>query len=228
MKKIFLALTVLSLATVSARAADEWSGAYAGLQGGNVYTTTDFGDLDDYRDNQEVNGIKDRGAMGGVYAGYTRQNGTLVYGVEAALSTMNNKDKSELGNANGTYGDGAYMQTRFHSLSTVKARFGIAAENSQFYMAVGPAWAKTKFRHDGTVAGAGILSKASTLGGMALACGIESKFWKGLIGRFQAEYVLLDSKTYFDPSALTYGNASRFRDSNTMLNLTFGVAYKFY
>lgn len=226
-KSLIVAMCFMAMSS-AAFAADEWKGAYAGLQTGYAYTSTEFGDLDDRWDNQEMNGITDRGGIGGAYAGYTRQNGTLVYGVEAAWSKMNNKDRSEVGNYNSTYGAGANLYTKFSSLSTVKARIGIAAENSQFYMAAGPAWAKTKFHNDITSSSGQVFEKSATVGGMALAGGIESKFWKGLIGRFQAEYVLLDSKTFYDTKNLSSGNPSRFRDDSSMLNLTFGVAYKFY
>jgi hypothetical protein len=228
--KLLLAVALCAMTGPAAFAADEWKGAYAGLQAGNAYTTTDYGDLEDYWDNQEVNGISDRGSIVGAYAGYARQDGTLVYGVEGAWSSMNNKDKTDLGNAGGTFGVGANMQTKFFGLSTIKARFGIAADNSLFYMAVGPAWARTKFINDSSnYSGGKLFTKSATIGGVALAGGIESRFWKGLIGRFQAEYVRLDPRKYLDSKNLVSGgrNAS-FRGTSSMLNLTFGVAYKFY
>jgi hypothetical protein len=217
MKKILslVGLCSIMLFAAGVSAAETWSGGYVGLQYGIARTNTEIGDMDDDTDNQEMNGLTDEGGAFGLYTGYSKQKGSFVYGVEAGWTEMNNSNNSTLGGSD----DGYLMSTYIDNALSLKARFGLAVDNSLIYMAAGPVWSKLNFHYAGW---SNEYSTDATIQGLAYAIGLETQFTGHLVGRFQSEWINLRDFVIDDTE-----NDVPFRNTTSAMSLSAGLAYKF-
>lgn len=197
-------------------AADYWSGPYIGVFGGYAHSTTDFGDVDDYWDNQEMNALTDNGFTGGLYGGFNMQSGSMVYGLDASIGMMSNKDISCVGN-NDCAND--YLETDIGAYGTIKGRVGLAVDNVLLYGAAGVAMADLSY----TNSDGGTIGKDDAFGvGLALAGGLETMISDNMTLRFQAEYLNFGRQKFFDAV-----NDSPFTDTTSVLTATAGVSFNF-
>jgi outer membrane immunogenic protein len=198
----------------SAAAAD-WSGFYAGGQLGYVHSTTDYGDLDDYYDNQEMNGLTDDGVTVGAVGGYNWQSGSLVYGVELALAYLSNSNVSNTGCVD----CGETLTTDINYTGTLLGRVGVAVDKAVIFVGVGPAWADLDFENNDS---GSVGTDSGTEVGFAIAGGIETMFTDHLSGRLQAEFMNFGDSTYQDTV-----NVTPFRDTTSTVSVNLGVAWNF-
>lgn len=211
------------LSAGAARAADDWSGAYLGLQLGSARSVTDYADKNDFWDNQEQNGISDTERSKGFYLGYARQKRSFLYGVEVETLRLDNNDRSEMGCTGCT--PIPYQQTTIKSLQTLKVRAGVVVDNAMIYLGAGPARAAVDFMSDDT-GWTGGTPHPYAVGrwyfGMAYAVGVETTLSPHLVARLQSETVNFRQHTHGDNDKNT-----RFGDTTSVTNLSVGLAYKF-
>lgn len=213
----FFGLCAMVASASVAHAAASWAGTYVGIQTGFAHSNSEYADLDDDYDNQEMNGISDDGSTTGLYVGYGRQNGSLVYGVEAAYAGLDNENVSRTGNIFATPPE--VLRTELSNLISLKARMGVAVDNSLLFLGVGPAWVKLDFVNDN---GGAVFSNGLTVQGLAFAYGIETQVFKNWALRLQAEQVQL--RTFVMDDTL---NDNPFGNTTSLFNVTFGAAYRF-
>ncbi len=192
-----------------------WAGFYAGAQLGLAHSNTDYGDLDDYYDNQEMNALTDFGVIGGLFGGYNVQHGSTVYGVEAGVNMLSNEDRSCVGDPDCS----ETLTTDFKGIATLKARGGFIHDNSLFYVAAGPALARVDFENNDD---ASVFSEADWRWGYAAAIGVENIIGNNLALRLQAEHVSLNDETINDTV-----NATPFGETSQNTSLTAGLAWLF-
>ena len=102
-------------------AASDWSGAYGGIQLG-------YGNLDVKADGIKYGELK--GAFAGGQLGYRWDQGTTVWGIEAAITGGDIKSKD--------------LELKTHTRMDLKGQLGYDMGNSLIYATAGGTWAKVK------------------------------------------------------------------------------------
>jgi len=107
------------------------------------YSAT-FNDLTNDCDNQGLNGDNNIDGNIGVHAGVNFQEDFFVYGIEIGYTYF---DNTSTGLPN--YDDLPFAEDRLSSTLegavSLRARAGLAAGKTLFYLAAGPQWASTKY-----------------------------------------------------------------------------------
>ena len=156
MRKLVLAVVMLVATGTSAMAggsikdapivvAPTWEGAYVGIQVGGAWA--DWGYSNGISDvgvfvppGVPLGGFDGEGFTGGIHAGYNRQTGSFVYGLEVDVS-WSNADVSR------DFVAGILpftLKSSLESYGTVRARAGYARERMLVYATGGFAWGATK------------------------------------------------------------------------------------
>ena len=171
MKKFLLASAALFSLTGVASAADlrvnapivapvpvfSWTGCYIGghVGYGKAQSSHNFQfEAEDAEFEPKwyfTNNFENKGAVGGLQAGCNYQAGLFVFGIEGDYSAANLKANYDF---TGVDADDDTQVASFHSkvesLSSVRGRFGVAADRAFLYATMGVAWAK--FNYDFSVA----------------------------------------------------------------------------
>ncbi len=158
------------------------------------------------------------GYSGGVQAGFNFQSGAIVYGLESDFQFANQKNTF----TTTTGGLSASGVTEIPWFATLRARFGIAADNLLVYGTGGLAFSELK--SSGTASAGGAVATWSgyepqvlwTLGG-----GIETALWASN-WTAKVEYLYLNS---IDITTTTIGIATGSHASNSVLRA--GINYRF-
>jgi len=207
MRKLLLATTILAFGAAGASAADlagrpyakapvaapvySWTGFYIGGQVGGASLSPSFKDYDDFFDNQGLNPDRKFSLTGGVYGGYNWQFNSLVVGVDAQWSWYGNSSVTSF--PFGTVGDNSnfFLTTKVRDAGSVKARVGLALQDTLVYVAAGPAWANSTLSagapQDGDFSGFNV-SESTYRSGIAVAAGAEHMFTPNWVGRGQIQY----------------------------------------
>jgi outer membrane immunogenic protein len=152
--------------TIVAPRAFSWNGVYAGLNGGLVNTNS-------YGSGSSVVGDASGGIFG-LTAGYNAQMpNNVVVGVEGDSGMTNADDKT----ANGS--------TKIESLSTVRARAGLAMDRLLPFVTAGYAGSSVKLANTTD-------SNTKYLNGWTAGAGAEYAFSDNLSAKAEALYVSLD------------------------------------
>lgn len=243
MKKIiFSAAALIAATTCSASAADlaprpyvkapiaatvyDWTGFYLGGQVGAASISPSFKDTDSFflnnSDNHVLNADRKVGVTGGVYGGYNWQFRNFIVGVEGFWS----------GYGSSTVTDNVWnFGPSFHGLVSaklsdtagVKARVGLALDDTMVYVAAGPSWGNFSFRAADTNFDFDATSHNNVIG-LSVAGGVEHALTPNWIVRGQVQY------TAFDTQKLTAngdGDPYRFGQQTDLLEATVGISYKF-
>ena len=241
MRKLLLASTILTIGVASASAADlgprsytkapalapayDWSGFYIGGQAGGASLSPSFKDDDDFFGNKGLNPDRKYSFTGGVYGGYNWQLNSLVVGVDAQWSWYGDSSVTSIpgGTKAVLEGFNFFLRTKVLDAGSVKARVGLAFQDTLVYVAAGPAWANSTF----TVGGGDIFNEVSETAyrsGIAVAAGAEHMFTPHLVGRGQIQYSDFGTQhlNTIDPRLpLTFGQQT------SIVEATAGLAYKF-
>lgn len=206
-------------------AAADWSGFYAGGQLAYVHSNTDYGDLDDYYDNENMNALTDDNLSVGAFGGYNWQRGALVYGVELGLNYVDNSDVSNTGQPDGS----ETLTTDINYTGALLGRVGVAVDNAVIFVGVGPAWADLEFQNndDGDR-----FTDSGNEFGFAIAGGIEAMLTDRLSGRLQVQYANFGATTYQDTVNTTSNEddveiPTPFSATTSTVSMSVGVAWNF-
>lgn len=227
----------LALSAASAASAQTWDGAYAGLTAGAQWASAKFAMPGDQADVLKSDHDTSSGAFGGVLAGFQRQSGALVWGVEGDVTGGDRK--LEVTSCNVTDGCWSPAHDSFTTYDHLKEslrghirlRAGWASGPNLIYVAAGWAVAKAKLDlvgdcfngADPTTPLVFTFSRKKTLSGYTLGAGVEHQAGGHLVLR--AEYVFDDfgHKT-FSGDGVEW-NDRRIRVRNSDLRLA--AAYRF-
>jgi outer membrane immunogenic protein len=233
MKKILLATAFAALGSVSAFAADlparvytkapmvdpsfNWSGFYLGAQVGAASMSTRLADDNDFFDNEGVNPDRHTGITGGGYAGVNWQFGSFVVGIDGQWSGYDAKTVSNLQHLTDSS-----VQSTIHDAGNVKARVGLAFNNTLVYVAAGPAWASSTIAvANATTA----FTNDKVVSGFAVAGGVEHAISSNLIFRGQLQYATYDTQRVALTGTKTYGQSSDLLEATAGLSFKFGPAW---
>lgn len=207
----------LSLISMSAATARDWSGPYIGAHIGyawgeasNTWRSPGAGFIDWQPDGD----IAYDSAFGGGYLGYLAQFGAFVIGVEADISRTSLKgDDSQFA--------GLVNAIELNYVGTLRARAGLAHGNSLFYATAGYAYSDYD-KKDRTLG----WSDSENLSGWTVGAGIEHAFWGKWSGRLEYQYIDLGSAE----SNLTDGLGAYYHHRATNIevqSVRAGIAYGF-
>lgn len=242
MRKLLLASTILTFGVASASAADlgprsytkapalapayDWSGFYIGGQAGAASLSSSFKDDDDFFDNQGLNADRKYSFTGGVYGGYNWQFNSLVVGVDAQWSWYGDSSVTSFPFGTRTPLDSSFsISTKVLDAGSVKARVGLAFQDTLVYVAAGPAWANSTFTIEGGTR-LNKLSETAYRSGIAVAAGAEHMFTPHLVGRGQIQYS--DFGTQHLNAGVDILRLPRaFGQQTSIVEATAGLAYKF-
>ena len=230
MKKFLLGLVIaaaISVPASSALAADldvplrpsDWTGFYVGAFGGGMYLDGTY----DYVCNTcapvltvndaEMSGT---GYFGGVLAGYNYQIDSFVLGVEGDWAWG-----SEIA-SNDEIGEQTSMD--FDNIATLRARAGVAFENTLIYATGGVAFVNTTF---GTANfGGESVDESSWLTGWVIGVGMEHAFTDALTARLEYMYIGLPGETYSLTNSVP-NTVDIDMDFDSIQMVRAGLAYKF-
>ncbi|HET6536680.1 MAG TPA: outer membrane beta-barrel protein [Sphingopyxis sp.] len=133
-----LVLATAALATSANAQEGRWQGPYIGAHG--AYGDGKVQDVDNASAaKQDIDGW-----LGGIQAGYNRQNGNFVYGIEADVTFGKNEkkwlDRDTFANRYSAY----YGRDSIRTSGTLRARAGYGGEKALVYLTGGLAIADTK------------------------------------------------------------------------------------
>jgi outer membrane immunogenic protein len=234
--KLFAAAAVLTVACAGvASAADlpariytkapvetivyDWTGFYVGGQVGAASMSSSFKDNDDTFDNQGLNPDRKFGVTGGVYGGYNWQIHNFILGVDTQWSWYG---KSEISSAPDGVATSELLSTKLRNAGSVKARLGLALDDTMVYVAAGPAWGNFDFHALNVADNGSFDSRArSTVTGLAIAAGVEHMITPNWVVRGQVQY------TEFGTQHLDAAPDAGFGQQTNLLEATAGLSYKF-
>jgi outer membrane immunogenic protein len=252
MKKIILAAVFAALGSASALAADisspgyskapmladpaaNWSGFYIGINGGGGLANGAFTDVDGFfgTDDKHQTGF---GTVGG-QVGYNWQMRSFVMGVEGDLNYMsvNNSHALALGSSSGVNGFNSSTTLKLDAFGSVRARAGLAVDNTLVYVTGGPAWghsdSSVNFVRSNPLANSYKSVDNEWRIGFAAGAGVEHMLTQNLVVR--AEYLYLDFLDQrrdviatLSPTSCT-GINCRFNFANSASLARVGLSYKF-
>jgi len=215
-KKIALACVLLGT-SFNSFADDDWSGFYAGGSLGVASYSATFNDLDDDWDNQGLNGDNNIDGNIGVHAGVNFQEDSFVYGIEIGYTYFDNTSTG-LPNYDDTPDD--RLSSRLKGAVSLRARAGLAAGKTLFYLAAGPQWAETKY--DSFYDGAPYGYTTDTTIGLSGAVGLERQITPNLSARLQAEITSFETTEQAETQ-----NGNRMSHDDDLSNLSLGISYLF-
>jgi outer membrane immunogenic protein len=189
-----------------------WTGFYVGANLGGGWASST---LSDSFTGANI-GTSSSGIVGGGQLGYNYQIGNFVLGAEWTFDGTSLNASRTVGALQGS-ADTNWM-------TTVAARFGIAANNWLFYGKAGGGWANNSATLTNLNNGFQI-SSSNTNGGWLVGGGLEYAFAPQWSTKLEYNYLGLNSwnvnSTLFAP------NADRFSVSRNIQTLTVGVNYRF-
>ncbi len=185
----------------------DWTGLYLGFDGGVIWGT---GSL-----NTAGGVVRDRFSNGfyGGYAGYNKQFGNLVIGLEGNVNGVGIKSSA------GIPATGGVLTTREGLLASVDGRLGYAFDRTLIYAIGGVAFTDTSHS-----IGAGYLSDNTT--GFDVGGGVEYAIFPNWLLRAEYRYYDFGSKSFPGPLVnVAVVPGTSFSKSDNTFRL--GLAYKF-
>ncbi len=191
----------------------DWTGTYGGVQLGYGWADTEA-DTNSPNNAPETHDYDSDGFIGGLHAGYNLQRQRLVYGIEADI------DFTDL-DATGAGSRGNNLhQTEIYWTGSLRARVGLAADRTLFYMTGGWAFGEVDTTLSSADDGAILASNSEVRHGWTLGAGVERAFSNNMTARLEYRYTDLGSDD-FDNGVTV--------DSNdvTIQSIRAGLSYKF-
>jgi outer membrane immunogenic protein len=205
-----------------------WSGIYAGASFGRVSYDLSAEYADPVFGSSRANGF-----VGGLQAGFNKQSGSFVVGMEADFSLSNGRADNRR-TVSGKYdyltmsGSGN-LESGLANLGTVRARVGYAIDNILVYGTVGYAFGRQKLEMSGpitgtfggtTVYGSQVGSTSNTMSGWAMGAGVEYAFAKGI--SLKAEYL----RVHFTPSTFFAGTWAATETTSNLTLIRSGLNFR--
>jgi len=202
-----------------------WTGFYIGGQAGGASISPSFKDYNDFFDNQGLNADRKYSFTGGAYGGYNWQLNSLVVGVDAQWSWYGNSSVTSF--PFGTVGANSafFLTTELRDAGSVKARVGLALQDTLVYLAAGPAWANSTFNVGGGVRFN--VSESKYQSGIAVAAGVEHMFTPNWVARGQIQYSDFGTQRLNATIAGFNPPINSFGQQTSIVEATAGLAYKF-
>jgi outer membrane immunogenic protein len=218
----------------SSAAAGDWSGFYAGGFAGLAYSLTDN---TDYAEFLSLDAPDSEGVFGqiGLTAGYNWQRGSLVYGVEADVSTGG--EAEQIANDGSSDGGTSFLfASEANYIATIRGRAGLAVDDTVLFLSAGVSLSDLEHRSLGSNETDGpfaIVTVDAPNLGLALGGGVEHRITDAL--SLKADYLVTGSgqtfgciRESFDAGCRNPGNETigvYFR--NTTHAIRVGVNYHF-
>jgi outer membrane immunogenic protein len=253
MKKIILAAVFAALGSATALAADlsspgyskapmlvdpaaNWSGFYVGINGGGGLANGAFTDMDDFlsASDKHQTGF---GTAGG-QVGYNWQMRSFVLGVEGDLNYMSTNSSHAIAFAfsSGPSGFNSSTTLKLDAFASVRARAGLAVDNTLLYVTGGPAWghsdSSVRFLRSNPLSNSYNSIDNEWRLGFAAGAGVEHMLTQNLVLR--AEYLYLDflDRSHdviasVSPTSCTATVNCRFNFANSASLARVGLSYKF-
>jgi outer membrane immunogenic protein len=230
------AIVVASLLPVTALAADDWTGAYAGLQFGTLSAMQDVNNVSTTAGVVRSWSPDPDGASGGIFLGYNWQHGmSLVYGVEAELNWSGANGRSGVTTPATGPGGGTLVEvveTRVSRTAALRGRIGYALNATLLYATAGLAWIDHDGVYRGTfTTGAGVPVGSTpqpwsdTARGWTAGIGVEQEFGGRWVGRIDYRYTDLGG-LFYRPVGPTGGTNNFLGDLRTHA-VRVGIAMRF-
>jgi outer membrane immunogenic protein len=170
----------------------DWSGFYAGVEGGGSWGTSRH--VDAPTGLNDTNNFDVNGGLGGVTAGINWQTSSWVFGLEGDVSWVGQRGSSV---DNGAAGNPAFSSfTKEDWLATIRGRVGFAANNALFYATGGWAIAGTRSGVYSTATGTVFDTSDDTRNGWTVGGGIEWGFLPDWSAKVEYLYVNLENKAF--------------------------------
>jgi outer membrane immunogenic protein len=189
-----------------------WTGYYDGANLGGGWASST---LSDSFSGTSL-GNSSSGFTGGGQLGFNYQFGNFVLGPEWTFDWTSLNRSSTAGALRGS-ADTNWM-------TTVAARFGVAANNWLYYGKAGGGWANNSANLTNLTNGTQV-SSSNTNGGWLLGAGVEYAFTPQWSAKIECDYLKLN--TWSVNSNLFAPNTDRFSVSRNIQTLTVGVNYRF-
>jgi len=206
--------------------ASPWDGLYAGVQGGYSWANSS-GTLSEIVGGNAIPWtLHPQGFIVGGHAGYGRQIGSVVVGVEADLEWAGHNSKTTLPDRR--FAPFGFPTTDFVSdlnwLASVRGRVGIPFGNTLVYGTGGFAAADvvTKYFPGGFPLSFANLSKVRP--GWTVGAGVEHAFAPGWSGRAEYRYTELDSPSFYEVPFFSFNATDRNHFNFHALRV--GVSYR--
>jgi outer membrane immunogenic protein len=216
MRKLLNAICLaaaLSAMSLTANAADlslapppappfSWTGLYIGGNLGGAWAQSDVTDA--MLGLNFANGSSNGRFLGGAQAGLNYQIGNLVLGVEGDFDWIvtNNTDNGVI-----IPGIGSIVATANDTwISTVAARFGVAADHWLFYGKAGGGWVGNNgFTITNTATGESIaVANGGTSAGWLAGAGFEWAFADNWTVKLEYDYLAVSTRTYTMPATADF------------------------
>lgn len=195
----------------------DWSGAYVGAQAGYGHGGMAIDD-GSFEADWNVDGM-----LGGFYAGYNLQSGSVVYGVEGDyLWSHIEGEEPDAGIANNIVGGSLDW------LASIRGRLGYAFDNLLLYGTVGYAWGGAEHYQEAAWINAPRGSEDFHVEGVTAGAGLEYAITANWILRAEYRYYHLDGTDSWGPvasGASTY--TERAVEIDDLHTVNFGISYKF-
>jgi outer membrane immunogenic protein len=197
--------------------ASPWSGFYVGGQAGAAWANWDVGNaistpgVGPFADPGFPLGEFDgSGAVAGVHAGFNRQIGSIVVGLEADISWSGADSSRDFIAAGIGPGLPLTVENTLEYYGTLRARVGLARERLLVYATGGFAWAssKTSITSPGQLAGPFATSDRNTHSGWTAGLGADFMMDSRWILGFEYKHMDLGSENYAFTFPLADVNAS--------------------
>ncbi len=208
-----LSATGLAGAAIADDDEQNWTGPYAGINGGGGITTATATEYSGPADYGEYSISQGSGTVG-IGGGYNYQLGkAAVLGAETDFNWISF-------NASRRFYSGSYVnKARWNWFGTLRARLGLAVENALVYATGGAAYVGTNYKFGDTT---GTLVKSSGVSwGYTAGAGVEVDVWRNISVRGEYLYVGLPSTKISDFG----GDTGDFVSSAHLARV--GINYKF-
>jgi len=204
-----------------------WQGGYAGLQAGYLDSDIELTGRNLNNGNtMSSSDIDASGFVGGVYGGYNWHTpGNLVYGVEGEFN-FSDADETGAGVPSPSFGFlRGSVSSEIDSTAALRARLGIAADRTLFYVAGGLAYADISV--DGRSQGGGSpFGYSEGRWGWTIGAGVEYAFGDNWVGRLDYRYSDFGDDS-FNFTSVQQQTPHRFEVETETHEIKAGLAYRF-
>ena len=210
---------------VVAAAPYNWTGFYAGLNAGIVQHTMNITDTQATSFNATIQQASSPQFTGGFQAGYRRQldltRTSGLYGLEFSANFSNATFNKQYGSPFALYQLNA--KNELNSLCLLQLIGGIAADRTLLFLAAGLSWTNItgNVTNQSTVPFFNSFSVSKNVLGTSVGGGVEYAFSEKISARLKVDFITPNSYSTSDNT----GNS--FQISNSIVQSTFGINYKF-
>jgi outer membrane immunogenic protein len=205
----------------------DWTGVYAGIDGGygwadssGVLTDASANPLDPYD-------LGTRGPFAGTFVGGNYQFNHFVIGAEADLQwgnlTANSQADSSFATPAGTFPGGPFtISTTIKEFGSVRARIGFAVNRFLVYGTGGWAWGDPTTGY-ALLGSPPFITNGGSASGWTAGAGLDYAFTKNVFGRIEYRYTDLGTTSFLNLPT----NSGESGNKVTISDVRAGLAYKF-